>query len=444
MKVVFLAGGIGKRMFPLIEDKFLFKFLGKPLLLHQLETAEKAGLKDFIIIGNPLNIEKIKSILSETKFNVELAIQKEPKGMADALLSAEKLIRDEEIIVVNPNDVFDFNGYEEILKEYKKSSFDSYILGYKVKEYFPGGYLITDEEGNLKGIIEKPGKGNEPSDMVNIVVHLHTKTKDFFNYLKNTKSEKDDIYEISMQKMIKDGFKFKVVPYSGFWKAIKYPWNIFDIVKYFLDKLEKTIISEKAKVSEKAIIKGKVYIDENAKVFENAIINGPCYIGKNAIIGNNCLVRDYSHIGNNSVIGFSTEITRSYIGDNCWFHSSYVGDSIIFDSCSFAAGTITANLRFDEKEIKVNVKGEKLSTGYDKFGVIMGSNCKTGINSCLMPGVKVGPNSIVGPNVVLNEDLEPNKIIFLKQNHKVLENKIELDEDKKKELMERLRKHLDK
>ena len=32
MRAVFLCGGIGRRMFPFTEDKFLFKFLGKTLL----------------------------------------------------------------------------------------------------------------------------------------------------------------------------------------------------------------------------------------------------------------------------------------------------------------------------------------------------------------------------------------------------------------------------
>ena len=32
MKVLFLCGGIGKSMFPLTEDKFLLKFLGKTLI----------------------------------------------------------------------------------------------------------------------------------------------------------------------------------------------------------------------------------------------------------------------------------------------------------------------------------------------------------------------------------------------------------------------------
>ena len=38
MKAVLLCGGIGKRMFPITEDKLLLNFLGKPLLRHQIEN----------------------------------------------------------------------------------------------------------------------------------------------------------------------------------------------------------------------------------------------------------------------------------------------------------------------------------------------------------------------------------------------------------------------
>ncbi|MFC1875323.1 hypothetical protein ACFLY3_04170 [Chloroflexota bacterium] len=37
MKVVFICGGAGKRMYPLTEDKLLFNFLGKSLLEHQID-----------------------------------------------------------------------------------------------------------------------------------------------------------------------------------------------------------------------------------------------------------------------------------------------------------------------------------------------------------------------------------------------------------------------
>ena len=76
MKAVFLCGGNGTRMRPIAEDKFLLDFLGKTLLQHQLEMAQEAGLKRFVVIGNPANIEKIEKITKRISgIQVELTIQ---------------------------------------------------------------------------------------------------------------------------------------------------------------------------------------------------------------------------------------------------------------------------------------------------------------------------------------------------------------------------------
>jgi bifunctional UDP-N-acetylglucosamine pyrophosphorylase/glucosamine-1-phosphate N-acetyltransferase len=439
MKVVFLCGGIGKRMFPLTQDKFLFKFLGKTLLEHQINKAMKNGLKNFIIIANDSNKEKIEEIFSKIKAKAKIVIQKEPRGMADALLSAKKIINNEEIIIVNPNDIFEDVIYKKILKESKKDGYTSYITGYEVDSYFPGGYLEFNDKGDLLRIIEKPGEGNEPSNLVNIVVHLHKNPKILFDYLEKTKSKTDDVYEKSLTKMIENNHKIKVVPHNGFWNAIKYPWDILNITKHFLSNIKVRKISDKAKISKNAKIYGNVIIEDNVKILENVVIRGPCYIGKNSVIGNNVLIWNNSHIGNNCVIGYSTEIKHSYISDRCWSHTSYVGDSIISDGCSFAAGTVTANFRFDEKTVKVYIRGKEIDSGLDKLGVIMGKNCKTGINSCTMPGTKIGPNSVIGPGVVLSKDLEQDKIILLKEKSYVIKkNKIKTLPEKKAELMNRL------
>lgn len=438
MKVVFLCGGVGKRMFPIMEDKFLLKFLGKPLLEHQINLATEAGLKDFVVIGNPQNIDRIKAALESVEANVQTAVQKEPKGMADALVSAKELLQGE-IIVINTNDVFDLSAYTNILDSYKKNPECSQILGHRVESYFPGGYLVTDEDGNLQRIIEKPGEGKEPSDLVNIVVHLHKDVNKLFEYIGKVKTTKDDVYEVAMDTMIKDGFKFKVVMHSGFWQAIKYPWHIFSVVEYFLQAVKKPIIAGSASISESAKVEGGVIVDEGARILENAVVRGPCYIGKSSIIGNNCLVWGGSHIGSDCMLGFSTEAKHSYISDGCWFHTNYVGDSVIGEGCSFGSGTVTANFRLDEKTISVDVQGEKMDTGLDKLGAIIGDNSKAGINASIMPGKKIGPNSIVGPQVNLREDLPPNKAIFAEQKYKLVDNKIEIDVRKKKDLLERLK-----
>jgi len=442
MKVIFLCGGIGKRMFPLTEDKFLLKFLGKSLLQHQIEIALKAGLKDFLIIGNRFNIQKIKEICENIKAKIEFTLQKDAKGMADALLSAKHILEGEDIIIVNPNDVFDQSAYKKILQDSKKGNYDCYIIGYKVDSYFPGGYLEVNKKNEMVKIHEKPGEGNEPSDLVNIVIHLHKNTKTLFDYLEKTKSGKDDVYECALDKMVEDGKKIKVVRYDNFWQAIKYPWDVFEVVKYFLKNIKTRKISTSAKVSKTAKIYGNVIVEDNVKVLENSVIRGPCYIGKNSVIGNSVLIWNFSHIGDNCVVGYSTEIKHSYIHDNCWFHFSYVGDSIISNNCSFGAGTVTANFRFDEKPIKVNIRGKRSDSGLDKLGVIMGSDCKTGINACMMPGVRVGPHSFVGPGVILTKDLEPNKIILIdEKSYSIQENKIILSPERKEELMKNLLKH---
>ena len=442
MKLVFLCGGIGKRMFPLTEDKFLFKFLGKTLLQHQIENAQKKGFEDFVIIGNSLNIKKIKEICKGLKAKIEFFLQKEPNGMADALLSAEKILSNDEILIINPNDVFDPLAYEKILEEYKKGNYDSYIIGYKVDTYFPGGYLEVNKKNELIKIHEKPGEGNEPSNMVNIVIHLHKNTKKLFEFLKKTKSERDDIYEKSLTDLIKGSYKIKVVYYEGFWQAIKYPWDIFSVVKYFLNNIKERKISSSVNIADSAKIYGNVIIEDNVKILDNAVIRDPCYIGKNSVVGNNVLIWNYTHLGESCVVGYSTEVKHSYIGDYCWFHMSYVGDSLISNNCSFGAGSITANFRFDEKAIKVYIRGKKSSSGLDKLGVIMGENCKTGINACIMPGVRVGPNSVIGPGVTLNEDLEPNKMILLREKDYIMKNNtITLSAEKKEELMKKLLKH---
>ncbi len=429
MKAVFLCGGIGKRMFPITRDKSLLRFLGKTLLEHQINMM-KDKFEEFVFICNNFNKNEIEEICKKTGIKYEIAIQKKPLGIADAILSAKEFI-DGEILIASPDDIVEPKAIDILLEESKKSNENSYILGYKVTSYFPGGYLIVNEKNQLLDIKEKPGEGNEPSNFVNIVYHIHKDVKTLIKYLETTKSKADDIYELSLKKMSRDGNKIKVVMYDGFWSAIKFPWDIFKVVRYFLDKSE-TKISPSATISEKSSIEGKVIIEDGVKVLEDATIKGPCYIGKNTIVGTGALVRDYSHMGDNCIIGYKTEIKNSYIEDNCTFHSNFIGDSIISENCSFGAGSITANFRFDEKNVKVKVKNERKDTKLKKFGVIMGKNCKVGVNSSLMPGVKIGPYSIVGPHVILYKDLAPGKKILVSQTHR--EKVVEIEDQKLLEL----------
>ncbi len=442
MQTIILAGGEGKRVFPLAVNrpKPMFRLLGKPLIHHVIDTLKEAGLTDYVVVVGHRG-EQIKDYLKDgSKFgvNIEYTVQKESLGMADALKTAEDLVEDN-FFVVNADDVFENSLIKQMTRQFKEQDAEIVLSSKPVKETWKFG-IIRIEDEKVTDFVEKPPKGKEPSNLA--VVGVYILTKKIFDYYRKIPVS-DHQYEDAILRFIKDKNVVKSVNYEGFFAGYKYPWDLFTINKHLMDKkiLKKTI-DQDAVISERAIVEGKVWIGQGVKLFEGACVRGPCYIGENSVVGGNSLVRDYSSLGSNCVVGFSTEIKHSLIGNDCWFHINYIGDSIISDNCLFGAGTITANFRFDEKNVNVKVGEQQVDSGTNKLGAIIGDYCKTGINACLEPGVKIGPQSMVGPNVDLQDDLEPMKIIYVdKKCYITKENRIDLSLENKKQLMKKLRKN---
>lgn len=116
-------------------------------------------------------------------------------------------------------------------------------------------------------------------------------------------------------------------------------------------------------------------------------------------------------------IGNACEIKNTIIMDKTHVgHLSYVGDSIICERCNLGAGTIIANYRFDSKSVKMKIKNEIIDSKRRKLGAILGDDVKTGIHTILLPGVKVGNNSWISVNYIVDRDLPDNTYATQKQN----------------------------
>jgi bifunctional UDP-N-acetylglucosamine pyrophosphorylase/glucosamine-1-phosphate N-acetyltransferase len=81
--------------------------------------------------------------------------------------------------------------------------------------------------------------------------------------------------------------------------------------------------------------------------------------------------------------------------------------------------------------------GETLDTGFTKLGAMVGADFKTGVNVSIMPGVRIGPNSVVGPHVMLRRDLGPGRIILFESDNKILEREISLGESERRKFEKR-------
>jgi bifunctional UDP-N-acetylglucosamine pyrophosphorylase/glucosamine-1-phosphate N-acetyltransferase len=115
------------------------------------------------------------------------------------------------------------------------------------------------------------------------------------------------------------------------------------------------------------------------------------------------------------VIGQAVEVKNSIVSQGSHIsHLNYVADSIIGENCNLGAGTVLANLRFDEKNIRSIVKAELVDTQRKKFGAVLGKGVKVGINTSTMPGVLIGENAILGPDSLVMKNVKDNQVFETK------------------------------
>jgi len=188
------------------------------------------------------------------------------------------------------------------------------------------------------------------------------------------------------------------------WMDVGVPWLVIEVNKLALAKWGGR--SVRGEVEGTATVKGPVIVEEGARIRGGSYIEGPAYIGEDADIGPNSYIRPYSVIGRGCRIGFSVEVKESVVFEEAHAaHLAYIGDSVVGEHVNLGAGTILANLRFDERNVKVSIEGKRVDSGRRKLGAIIGGYVKTGVNVSIMPGVKIGSYAIIYPGVRVFRDV---------------------------------------
>jgi UDP-N-acetylglucosamine diphosphorylase / glucose-1-phosphate thymidylyltransferase / UDP-N-acetylgalactosamine diphosphorylase / glucosamine-1-phosphate N-acetyltransferase / galactosamine-1-phosphate N-acetyltransferase len=136
-----------------------------------------------------------------------------------------------------------------------------------------------------------------------------------------------------------------------------------------------------------------ISIGEGTKIHPGAYIEGPCIIGKNVEIGHGAFIRPYNLIDNFCKIGHATEVKGSIFFPHAKApHFNYVGDSILGCEVNLGAGVVCANYKINKTEVMIDNEGQKIATGMEKLGAIIGDGTSLGCNSVTNPGTLLKKN----------------------------------------------------
>jgi len=401
--VLVLAGGVSSRFWPL-RDKLLLPFGPRSLLERHLLCLSHLGCDRMVIVTRPDAEAEVRALASAVPGEIRVAVQQEAKGMADAVLCARPQLEafgEGAVYVTQAHDVVEERLHAELLARWSRGGASGLIGAVRVKEYFPGGYLTLD--GNrVTSVVEKPAPGSEPSDLVNLVAHIHGSwlaLEQTLSY-ESAHGAGDDAYERAISSLTETSY-YEAHIYDGRWQGLKYPWHVLDVMDMLLDLWTRGVESP-GEVYEQR--EDSVFMARDVRVFPGSHVVGPALVGPGCVIGHNALVRG-SMIGAGSVVGFGCEVARSFLASGVELHHNYVGDSVFDDGSSMGYGATTANYRIDGRTVPSMVAGERLDSGREKLGLMLGAGTKVGVNTSTMPGVKIGRNALIGPAIKITRDV---------------------------------------
>jgi UDP-N-acetylglucosamine diphosphorylase/glucosamine-1-phosphate N-acetyltransferase len=418
MKAVVLAAGEGVRLQPITatRPKHLIRVGGKPILEHCLEALKASGITETIIVTHYMS-DAIRQYFGDGEklgLKVEYVEQAAVLGTGNAVSVVEPYV-DGAFVLVYGDLLFAPDVIQNVVHSYEKEEPAAVMAVVPVEKPENYGIVELENEKNVKRIIEKPVLGQAPSNLAN--AGLYVFSMEIFDKIRQTQSSVRGEWELTdaISLLIKDKKPVLAAKISkDDWIDIGRPWDLLEANSWALKRMEHNVYGT---VENGAHLVGPVTVAETARIRSGAYIEGPTFIDEGSDIGPNCFIRPCTSIGKNVRIGNACEVKNSIIMD--WTHIghlAYVGDSILCERCNLGAGTILANYRFDSGAVKMVVKDKVVDSGRRKLGAILGDDVKTGVNSVLMPGVKVGAGSWVGANFMVERDLPANSVALLRQN----------------------------
>lgn len=300
MKIILPVAGNGLRLRPYTENvpKCLLPVAGKTILDWIVEDSLSLKPTETIFITG-YKAEAVDNFLTKRPAwgKTRTVVQSNPQGLGEAISLALPYVDDDEPVLIILGDTL-FEANLSILKNVD----ENILYTFKVEDPRRFGVAVTDADGRISRLVEKPQEFVSDEAIVGIYYIKDTKVlKQCLKYLMDNNIRTKNEFQLTdaLEMMLEKGCQFRTAP-----------------VQKWLDcGLAETLLETNAHVLKR--------IDNSASVnLPGVKVIAPCYIGKGAKITN-------SSIGPNVSVG-----------DGCVVENSTISNAVLWDNVKVSGQTL--------------------------------------------------------------------------------------------------------
>ncbi|MGC1381930.1 MAG: NDP-sugar synthase [Candidatus Baltobacteraceae bacterium] len=323
MQAIVLVGGEGTRLRPLTyrTPKPMVPIMNVPFLARTMERLYAAGIHDVILAAGymPQAIVDYFGDGSDLDMHVTYAIEETPLGTAGAIKNVEKHIRGA-FFVLN-GDVFTSLDLRAMRTYHEEKGGIGTLHLIRVADPSAFGCIVHDDSGRVSAFVEKPPKGEEPTDEINAGTYLlEREILDFIPAGRNVSIERE-----TFPNVIASGEALYAYTTADYWIDLGKPEQYLAAHRDVLTgamplAVEPGINGDGAErlrghpgVVPPVYAGADVVVDASATVGPNVVLGVGCSIGGSAIVRESVLWERVS-VGSGAVIEEAIIASGAMIG----------------------------------------------------------------------------------------------------------------------------------
>jgi bifunctional UDP-N-acetylglucosamine pyrophosphorylase/glucosamine-1-phosphate N-acetyltransferase len=416
LAAVVMAAGLGTRMRSGVP-KHVHSLLGRRVVDWVLVTAQELQPKKTIVVVAPGSDDEFKG--------VELAVQAEPRGTADAVASARAALDGfggDVLVLDGAAPLLTTDILQSLLDKHRREAAAVTVLSFEPEGTLPYGRIVRNGDGALQAIVEERDATPEQLAIRELNSSIYVfEAQALWSALGLVRPDNDqsELYLTdTVEHIVAAGKKGAVyrspdpvapigvntrteLAHAG--AVLRDRVNeahmlagvtIVDPSTTWIDasvELEPDVV-----IHPFTVLRGATRAARGAEIGSHTVVVD-AVIGSRATLGPFCYVRPGTVLEDEAKAGTFVEVKNSRIGARAKVpHLSYIGDADVGEGTNVAAGNITANFSHQ--------------AGIPKGRTTIGRNVRTGVDNTFKAPVTVGDDAWIFPGTVITEDVPPGSL----------------------------------